>query len=192
MTRPLFTLPIPASRDTVPTAYKFVMPDQNGWSRYLHFEAAWLAILTGIVYFIASLWNRHFLRDLLPSAAQRNLRSYTTVITSYLRGQHRSVDDASSYNVLQRTTYLVVIFVLFPLMIWTGLAMSPAFVAIAPWSSAILGGKQSARTLHFAVTAALSLFVLTHIIMVVLAGFWGRIRSMTIDTTRSPANEERP
>ena len=56
--RPLFTIPIPASRDAVPTGYKYVMPDQNGWSRYLHFQAAWLAVLTGLVYVIASLLNR--------------------------------------------------------------------------------------------------------------------------------------
>jgi thiosulfate reductase cytochrome b subunit len=192
MTKPLFTLPIPSSRDTVPTAYKFVMPDQNGWSRYLHFQAAWLVILTGAVYVIAGLWSGHFLRHLLPPAGQRNLQACTSIIKSYLRGQHKRVDDPLSYNVLQRTTYLFVIFVLFPLMIWTGLAMSPAFVAVAPWSSAILGGKQSARTLHFAVTAALALFVFVHIAMVVLAGFWPRMRAMTTGLTASPANEERP
>ena len=139
-----------------------------------------------------SLWNRHFLRDLLPPAGQRNLRAYTRVIASYLRGRHTSVDGASSYNVLQRTAYLVVIFVLFPLMIWTGLAMSPAFVAVAPWPSIILGGKQSARTLHFAVTGALTLFVLLHIVMVTLAGFWRRMRAMTTGFPASPVSEERP
>src|ERR1700678_1652516 len=61
-TPPLFTLPIPASRDTVPTSYGYVMPDQNGWSRSLHFQSAWAAVLTGLVYVIASLWTGHFLR----------------------------------------------------------------------------------------------------------------------------------
>ena len=56
----LFTIPIPASRDTVPTGYSFVMPDQNGWSRYLHFEAAWVLVLTGLVYAVAGLLTRHF------------------------------------------------------------------------------------------------------------------------------------
>jgi thiosulfate reductase cytochrome b subunit len=144
------------------------------------------------VYFVVSLWNRHFLRDLWPPAGQRNLQAYTRVITSYLRGRHRSIDDASSYNVLQRTAYLVVIFVLFPLMIWTGLAMSPAFVSVAPWSSAVLGGKQSARTLHFAVTFALTFFVFLHIVMVTLAGFWRRMRAMTTGLPASPVHEERP
>ena len=139
-----------------------------------------------------SLWNRHFLRDLLPPAGERNLQAYTRVIKTYLRRQHKSMNDATSYNILQRTAYLVVIFVLFPLMIWTGLAMSPAFVAVAPWPSIILGGKQSARTLHFAVTGALTLFVLLHIVMVTLAGFWRRMRAMTTGLPAYPVNEERP
>jgi thiosulfate reductase cytochrome b subunit len=77
-------------------------------------------------------------------------------------------------------------------MIWTGLAMSPAFVAVAPWSSIILGGKQSARTLHFAITGALMLFVFLHIVMVALAGFWRRMRAMTTGLPASPVTEERP
>src|SRR5579862_7999506 len=62
-TPPLFTLPIPSSRDMVPTGYS-VLPDQNGWSRYLHFQAAWAAVLTGLVYVMVSLWTGHFRDDL--------------------------------------------------------------------------------------------------------------------------------
>ena len=65
-THPLFVIPIPASRDTVPTGYKFVMPDQNGWSRYLHFEAAWLVVLCGLAYGIYGVASGHFRRDLMP------------------------------------------------------------------------------------------------------------------------------
>src|SRR5580692_3228978 len=52
LTPPLFKLPIPASRSSVPTGYGFVLPDQNGWSRYLHFQAAWVVVLTGLLYII--------------------------------------------------------------------------------------------------------------------------------------------
>src|SRR5580704_9880224 len=65
-TTPLFTIHIPSSRDTVPTGYKTVLPDQNGWSRYLHFQAAWLAVLTGVVYLISILWSGHLSKDLVP------------------------------------------------------------------------------------------------------------------------------
>ena len=68
----MFTIPIPASRATVPTGYGFVMPDQNGWSRYLHFEAAWVVLLTGLVYAISGLFAGHFRNNLFPVRADRN------------------------------------------------------------------------------------------------------------------------
>lgn len=86
--------------------------------------------------------------------------------------------DTSSYNLLQQLTYLFVIFVLFPLVIWTGLAMSPAIASVAPGAVAILGGQQSARTIHFFVSVALVLFFLVHVLMVCLTGFRLRMRAM--------------
>jgi thiosulfate reductase cytochrome b subunit len=80
--------------------------------------------------------------------------------------------------VLQRLTYLFVIFVLFPLVIWTGLAMSPAFVSAVPAAVTVFGGQQSARTIHFFVSLALLLFLLVHVVMVFLAGFRSRMRAM--------------
>ena len=90
-----------------------------------------------------------------------------------------------SYNVLQRLTYLLVIFVLFPLVIWTGLAMSPAFVSAVPATVTLLGGQESARTIHFFVTIALVLFLLVHVVMVCLAGFRSRMRAMVTGQTRA-------
>src|SRR5215831_19820324 len=75
MTPSLFDLPIPASRPWVQTGYRFVLPDQNGWSRNLHFEAAWLVILTGLVYVISSLLGRHFRANLLPAKADLTWRA---------------------------------------------------------------------------------------------------------------------
>ena len=92
--------------------------------------------------------------------------------------QRPSAAEAWSYNLLQRLAYLFVIFVLFPLVIWTGLAMSPAFVSAVPATVNLLGGQQSARTLHFFVSLALLLFVLVHVVMVFLAGFRSRMRAM--------------
>ena len=94
-----------------------------------------------------------------------------------------------AYNVVQRITYLFVIFILFPLVIWTGLAMSPAFVSEFPATVNLLGGQQSARTLHFFVSVALFLFVLVHVVMVFLAGFKSRMRAMI--TGRVTAQKER-
>lgn len=178
MTPPLFTIPIPSSRDTVPTGYKFVMPDQNGWSRYLHFEAAWVLVLTGLIYVIAGLWSGHLRKDLVPEPGERTWRAYWRRMAKYLRRAPLEDAEARSYNVLQRTAYLVVIFGFFPLVIWTGLAMSPSFTAAFPMSVVLLGGRQSARTIHFFVSWALVLFLVVHVTMVALAGFWSRMRGM--------------
>jgi thiosulfate reductase cytochrome b subunit len=146
LTPALFTLPIPASRGSVPTGYNYVLPDQNGWSRYLHFQAAWLAVLTGIFYVAAGAAARHF--------------------------------RFRSYNPIQRGTYLFVVFVLFPLAVWTGLAMSPAVVSAFPFVVTVFGGQQSARTIHFFVTVLFVLFVLIHVVMVWRAGFIKLTRAM--------------
>jgi len=185
-TTPLFTIPIPSSRDTVPTGYGYVMPDQNGWSRYLHFESAWVAVLTGLVYGIWSLWTGHFRRDLFPARGDRNWRAFWGVISRYIRRAPQDEAEARSYNVMQRTAYLAVIFVLFPLVIWTGLALSPGFNSAFPFAVNVLGGRQSARTLHFFVSGGLLLFVVVHVWMVVLAGFRSRMRGMITGRVEGP------
>jgi thiosulfate reductase cytochrome b subunit len=177
-TPPLFKIPIPSSRSTVPTGYGYVLPDQNGWSRYLHFEAAWAMVLTGLVYVVSGLWTRHFLKNLFPSPAQRTWAASRGVIVKHLRRAPPDESDLRSYNVLQRATYLLVIFVLVPLVIWTGLAMSPGFNAAVPRAVNLLGGRQCARTLHFFISISLVLFLLVHVAMVVLTGFRSRMREM--------------
>jgi len=183
LTTPLFKLPIPSSRALVPTGYGYVLPDQNGWSRYLHFEAAWVAVLTGLLYTISGLFTGHLRKNLLPGKADLSWRRFSTAIANHLRFERPSEAEAWSYNVLQRLTYLFVIFVLFPLVIWTGLAMSPAFVSAVPATVTLLGGQQSARTMHFFVSLSLLLFLLVHILMVCLAGFRSRTRAMITGKT---------
>lgn len=154
----LFDIPIPASRASVKTGYGFVLPDQNGWSRALHFQTAWLAVLTGLLYSIHGLRTSHF--------------------------RTRLLNAASDYNTAQRITYLVVVFGLFPLMIWTGLAMSPAFTAAFPATVTILGGQQSARTIHFFAFLALMAFLLGHVFMVYRAGFRSYVTAMITGRTK--------
>jgi thiosulfate reductase cytochrome b subunit len=175
---PLFKIPIPSSRSLVPTGYGYVLPDQNGWSRYLHFQAAWIAVLTGLLYVISIFFSGHLRKDLLPGKSDLSWRSFSTTIAGHLRFKRPSESEAWSYNVLQRLSYLFVILVLFPVMIWTGLAMSPAFVSAFPVTVTSLGGQQSARTIHFFVTIALTVFVLVHVVMICVAGFKRRMRAM--------------
>lgn len=158
LTPPLFQLPIPASRATVPTGYGYVLPDQNGWSRYLHFQAAWGVVLTGFVYVLLGLAKGHFRRNLVPGSGHETM--------------------TGSYNLLQRLTYLCVVFLLFPLVVWTGLAMSPGIASAFPASVSVLGGQQSARTIHFFVSILLVLFLLVHVTMIIRTGFRNHMRAM--------------
>jgi thiosulfate reductase cytochrome b subunit len=190
MTPSLFDLPIPASRPWVNTGYGFVLPDQNGWSRNLHFEAAWIVILTGFVYVIFGLVERHFRKNLLPRGADLTWRALSKDILNHLHFQRPDQAEAWSYNVLQRLTYLSVIFVLLPLAIWTGLAMSPAILSVFPILATVCGGQQSARTIHFFVSVLLVLFLLIHIVMVCRAGFRNRMRGMI--TGRTASRNEHP
>jgi thiosulfate reductase cytochrome b subunit len=180
LTQPLFKLPIPSSRALVPTGYGYVLPDQNGWSRALHFQAAWVLVLTGLLYLISGFFTGHLRKNLLPGKADLSWRELSASIADHLRFKRPSEAEASSYNVLQRLAYLFVIFVLFPLVIWTGLAMSLAFVSAFPATVTLLGGQQSARTIHFFVSLSLVLFLLIHIVMVWFAGFRSRMRAMII------------
>jgi thiosulfate reductase cytochrome b subunit len=178
LTPTLFKLPIPASRNLVPTGYGYVLPDQNGWSRYLHFQTAWVLVLTGLLYAIWGLFTGHFRKNLLPARAHASWPAFSKAVAGHLRFERPTEAESWSYNLLQRISYLFVIFVLFPFVIWTGLAMSPAFVSAFPESVNVLGGQQSARTLHFFVSIALVLFLLVHVGMVWFAGFRNRMRAM--------------
>jgi thiosulfate reductase cytochrome b subunit len=179
---PLFSIPIPASRGAVPTGYKYVLPDQNGWSRSLHFEAAWVMVLVGLLYVGYGLATRHFRRSLWPSELAASVRDH-------LRFKRPDAAEAWSYNPLQRLSYLFVVFVAAPLAVWTGLAMSPAVVSAFPVVVTSLGGQQSARTIHFFDTLFLLLFLIVHVGMIVAAGFGQRMRAMI--TGRVDAGKER-
>src|SRR5579864_8450957 len=176
--RPWLNLHLPSSRDTVPTGYGYVLPDQNGWSRYLHFQAAWLAVATGLFYFLWGFFTGHYRRNLVPASSDRSIKAVVSSTMRHLRFVRPSREEAWSYNVLQRLSYLLVIFVLFPLMIWTGLAMSFGFDSAFPIAVRLLGGHQTARSLHFLVTILLVLFLFVHVVMIILAGFRARMRAM--------------
>lgn len=186
MTPSLFDIPIPASRPWVNTGYNYVLPDQNGWSRNLHFEAAWIIVFTGLAYVMAGLIGGHFRKSMVPSGVTR--QALISEIADHLRVRKPRDVAARSYNTLQRVTYLLVIFVLFPLAIWTGLAMSPAVTSMFPFLATSFGGFQSARTIHFFVSLSLVLFLFVHVMMVWRVGFRNRMRGMI--TGRVAAGEQ--
>jgi Ni/Fe-hydrogenase b-type cytochrome subunit len=161
----------------------------RGPGRSWHFLSAWVCVLNGLLYALSGVFSRHFRSNLVPARSEFNGRSVVKVISNHLHLRRPTEEDAQSYNVVQRLTYLGVIFVLFPLMIWTGLAMSPAVVSVLPMTVTVFGGQQSARTIHFFAACLLVLFVFVHIAMVILAGFTTRVRAMI--TGYSAARKER-
>jgi thiosulfate reductase cytochrome b subunit len=148
----------------------------RGPGRYLHFLSAWVLLFNGSVYLISGLYTRHFRNDLLPRRSDLALRPMLKVIVNHLQGVRD--DEIESYNVLQRLFYLGVIFVLIPFMFVSGLAMSPAVTSVVPALVEMLGGHQSARTLHFVAANLLLLFFLIHMTMLFLTGFTNRCRAM--------------
>lgn len=184
----LFQLPIPASRQIVPTGYRFVMDDQNGWSRALHFEAGWLLVLTGFVYGVGSIWSGHLREDVLPSRTSCSRVLLLAAFREHLHLTRLRHLELCAYNVLQRITYALVLFVLVPLAIWTGLAMSPGLMARFPLLVAVFGGQQSARTIHFFAALACVGFVVIHVLMVCFAGFKRLMGAMISGSVSRPSD----
>jgi thiosulfate reductase cytochrome b subunit len=146
------------------------------WNRPIHFLAAWVLVLAGLAYAVGGCVTRHLLEDLLPARADVRWGRIAGVISDHLRWKR--ADDTWTYNVLQRLTYLAVTFVLFPGIVWTGLAMSFGVTSVFPGLATALGGHQSARTLHFVLVGLLILFLIVHLAMLCLVGFASHMRAM--------------
>jgi thiosulfate reductase cytochrome b subunit len=161
--------------------------------RVVHFFFAWLLVATLLVWLVASLINRH-IAAIPPTAG--DLRQLPRDVLDHLRLRFR---HGRQYNVLQKIAYSVVLFILFPLIVLTGLTMSPGINAGFPWLVDLFGGRQTARSIHFLTMAALVVFFVVHIIMVVLAGPINELRQMVTGRYRAgpdvrfdPAKGDKP
>jgi len=153
-------------------------PDGLDLARDAHFAAAWLLVFNGLVYLLFGLFTGHFRRDLVPEAAELRPRHVLAEIWDHVRLRRARGEAARRYNVLQKLAYVIVIFVLLPVMVLSGLTMSPAVTAAVPFLFDMFGGRQSARTIHFLVANLLVLFVLIHLAQVVVTGMFNNMRSM--------------
>jgi thiosulfate reductase cytochrome b subunit len=151
--------------------------DQNlAAGRHWHFFFGWVLLLDGFVYFTAGLLGGHIWRDLVPS--RHGMRRIGRSVVDHLRLRFPRGAEARHYNVLQQLSYLVILLVVLPILVLTGLTMSPGLDAAVPFLPMLFGGRQSARTIHFIAAAALLGFVVVHVAMVVLSGMWNSMRSM--------------
>jgi thiosulfate reductase cytochrome b subunit len=153
------------------------------WGRNLHFMAAWIAVLNGIVYVAWGLYARHFRSNFVPEKTQLEWKNIASIVGRHLR--LRNPNEESGYNILQKLAYTTVVFGLLPVVILSGLTMSPGLTTAFPQLFTLFGGRQSARTIHFIVANALILFLLIHLAMIFLSGFRRTAMSMiTGDDTR--------
>ncbi|MEW6373461.1 MAG: cytochrome b/b6 domain-containing protein [Pseudomonadota bacterium] len=146
--------------------------------RRWHFFFAWCLVANGALYLAWSLASGHLRRDLLPARAQLAPRHLWRETVDHARLRFPTGDAARRYNALQKISYLLVVAVLLPAMLLSGLTMSPGLNAAFPALLDLFGGRQSARTVHFMSAAVLVLFVLVHLAMVLLSGPWNNLRSM--------------
>ena len=152
-------------------------------ARHWHFLLAWILVANGLVYLMWSLLTRHLRRDLWPTVA--DLKSIPRSIIDHIRLRHPTGEAAKRYNVLQRLAYLGLLALVIG-MVATGLTMSPGFNAFAPWLLDLLGGRQSARTLHFICASLIVAFIAVHLIEVILAGPINEVWSMISGRYRVP------
>lgn len=146
--------------------------------RRWHFFFAWLFVTNGIVYVGYSLVTGHLRRDLVPAPRQVSPAHLWREILDHARLRFPEGEEARRYNALQKLTYLLVVVILLPTIVLTGLTMSPGMDAAFPVLVDLFGGRQSARTIHFIVATSLVLFIMVHVAMVMLSGPWNNMRSM--------------
>ena len=162
-------LPFPAWA-TIPSAKFLAM------GRQWHLFFAWLFVINGLLFTAYALITRHAARDLAPTG--KDLRGIGKAVKDHIALRHPTGEEAKRYNVLQKLAYVGVLFVVAPLIILTGLTMSPTLNTAFPWLLTIFGGRQAARTIHFIACFSFVGFIVIHVLQVILTGFFNNIRSM--------------
>lgn len=155
---------------TIPSAKWLAM------GRQWHLFFAWLFVINGLLFTAYALTSRHATRDLAPTGHE--LRGIGKSIKVHLTLRHPTGDETRRYNVLQKLAYITVLFIVAPLIVLTGLAMSPTIDTAFPWLLTVFGGRQAARTIHFVACFSFVGFIVIHVIQVMITGFFNNIRSM--------------
>jgi thiosulfate reductase cytochrome b subunit len=153
--------------------------NENGWGRSLHFLAAWFLVVTGLIYVLTGLFGGHIRRNILPGAKDLSPGTLIKDARHHLKPQDE-VGGGPPYGSVQKVAYAGVVFIALPLMLLTGLTMSPAVTAALPSLLDVFGGYQSARTIHFFGFSALVLFLIVHVAMVFVTGAGRQLRAMIL------------
>ena len=152
---------------TIPSAKWLAM------GRQWHLFFAWLFVINGLIFTAYAFASRHVTRDLAPTG--KDWRSIGKSLRDHLILRHPAGEEAKRYNVLQKLAYASILFIVGPLIVLTGLAMSPTIDTAFPWLLTIFGGRQAARTIHFVACFSFVGFVIIHVLQVILTGFFNNI-----------------
>lgn len=144
--------------------------------RQWHLFFAWVFVANGAIFGIYAFISRHLKKDLFPTG--QDLKNIPEAVKDHIVFRHPTGEEAKRYNVLQKLAYLGVLFVLAPLIVLTGLTMSPTIDTALPWLLNLFGGRQAARTIHFIACFSFVGFIIIHLSQVILTGFFNNVRSM--------------
>jgi Ni/Fe-hydrogenase b-type cytochrome subunit len=169
---------------TIPSTYNLAL------ARHWHLFFAWILSFGLLGFLVVSLINRHILRDLTLSRHELAPAHLWQDIKDHARLKFPTGQEALSYNVIQKMTYISVIFILIPLVILTGLCLSPGFNAVMHWPLDLMGGRSSARSIHFICAGLIAAFIVVHLTLVLLAGPYNEVRSMITGYFRVPHDRE--
>jgi thiosulfate reductase cytochrome b subunit len=169
----------PGARPIISQARTYDIFNENGWARSLHFLAAWFFIITIVIYIATGLISGHLRRNLIPGIRELSPRVLWQDVIGHLQLPMPRAPAGPPYGPLQKLAYCGVVVTL-PLVVLTGLTMAPAVTAGYPALLDFFGGSQSARTLQFFAFAALMLFLVVHVAMVLLTGFGRQMRAMIL------------
>ena len=165
---------------TIPSRYNLAI------GRRWHLLFALLLAFNLAWFMVAGLVNRHFTRDLRVHRAELSPRHLGQDVRDHLRFKFHDAQDPARFNILQKLAYIGALFVLLPLLVATGLCLSPGWNAGAPWLLELFGGRATARSLHFLACWALIAFIVVHLVLVILAGPVAEVRSMVTGWLRVP------
>jgi thiosulfate reductase cytochrome b subunit len=179
-----------ASRRAFPAWLTLPTKNHLGIGRSWHFMMAWVLFFNISFYVAYLLVSSRFSGVLLPQKGQLKLRAIRDDLWMHLRLKHAAGVEAMRYNLLQKLSYLVVIFILIPTIIATGMTMSNSAVAAFPWLIDVFQGRQTARTVHFVCAISLLLFFLVHLFQVFVAGFGREMRSIITGYYSVPKEKE--
>lgn len=159
----------------------------RGW----HILMMWVFVLNLSWYIFYNLLSGRFWRTLLPSPDQVKIDAILRDLWMHVRLKHSVAEESLRYNLLQKLTYIIVLFGILPLIVLSGMTMSPSAVAAYPWLLEMFDGRHSGRTIHFVLAFCLSMFVFIHIFQVVVSGFANAMRSIITGYFRIPPGERK-